>query len=396
LSFSARRARFANSIIFLVHGLVVATWVSRIPDVQTGLALSPGVLGMALLSIALGSLVSMPIAGALIGRYGSRACVLWTTLAFCAALAFIPAGRGAPSLSVLLFLYGATAGAMDVSMNSQGVTVERLYRGGFIMSSFHALFSVGGMIGSSLGGYVAGHGVSVAAHFSAAAAMNAALTLAVIRMMVGPDREPVQASAPVFAMPQRPLLALGALGFCVLLAEGAIADWTAIYLRDALNAGPPTAAAGYAVFSAAMSAGRFAGDSVTDRLGPVHVIRWGCLLAAAGLAVALCSPALWLALAGLFAAGIGYAAIVPNVFGAAGRMPGIPSGAGIAAVTTMGFTGFLIGPPAIGWLAEWSSLRTSLFLLVGLSVAGCVLAGTVRAAERARDSGTREVLDIHG
>lgn len=382
--------------MFLVHGLVVATWVSRIPTIQTNLKLSSGVLGFALLAIALGSLVSMPITGGLVGRFGSRTCTLWATLAFCLALALIPLGSGALTLSLFLFVYGATAGAMDVSMNSQGVTVERYYDGRSIMSSFHALFSVGGMIGSAVGGQIAAAGVSIGAHFAGAALINAAMTVAVAGLMIAPAHEPVHDSEPIFALPRGPLLALGALGFCVLLAEGAIADWTAIYLRDALGAGPAGAAAGYAVFSAAMSAGRFAGDFVTDRIGGVRVIRAGGLLGALGLAAALLSPSLGLALGGLFAVGIGFAAIVPNVFGAAGRMPGIPSGAGIAAVTTMGFTGFLIGPPLIGWLAEWTSLRAALFVLVFLSALGALLAKAVGAARRPGSHAVAEIVDVHG
>ena len=353
-------------------------------------------LGFALLAIALGSLVSMPVTGALVGRFGSRACSVWTTLAFCFALALVPLAGNAAALGALLFLYGATAGAMDVSMNSQAVTVERFYGGRSIMSSFHALFSVGGMIGSALGGQIAAAGVSVGVHFVASAIVNAAMTAGVAGLMIGPAHEQVHESGPVFAMPRGPLLSLGALGFCVLLAEGAIADWTAIYLRDAIQAGPAAAASGYAVFSAAMSAGRFAGDYVTDKIGPVSVIRIGGVLGALGLAIALLSPSLQPALVGLFAVGIGFAAIVPNVFGAAGRIPGVPPGAGIAAVTTMGFTGFLIGPPLIGWLAEWTSLRIALFVLVGLSATGSLLAGAVRAARSPGTHTTSEVLDVHG
>lgn len=363
---------------------------------QIELGLSSGVLGVTLLAIALGSLVSMPLTGALINRYGSRACSTWTTLAFCAALALIPLATGPVSLSVLLFVYGATAGAMDVSMNSQGVTVERFYGGRSIMSSFHALFSVGGMVGSALGGQIAAAGVSEEMHFAISAAVSGAMAAIVAGLMIGPAHEPVHESSPMFALPRGPLLPLGALGFCFLLAEGAIADWTAIYLRDAIHAGPAGAASGYAVFSAAMSAARFAGDYMTDKFGAVRVIRVGGLAAAGGLMATLLSPSLLPALTGLFVVGLGYAAIVPNVFGAAGRIPGVPPSAGIAAVTTMGFTGFLIGPPLMGWIAEWTSLRTALFLLVALSAGGSLLAGAVRAASGPGTRTTGEVLDVHG
>lgn len=390
------RARFATAVFFLIHGLVVATWVSRIPTVQADLGLSSGILGLALLGIAVGSMIAMPLAGALITRFGSRPCSLWATLAFCAALALLPLATGAVTLTLLLVVYGATAGAMDVSMNSQGVTVERFY-GRSILSGFHALFSMGGMLGAAAGGQLAAMGVSMPLHLGSSALFCAAGTLAVARMLIGAEGEPRAASAPMFALPRGPVLGLGILGFCILLCEGAIADWTAIYLRDALRAGPAGAAAGYAVFSGAMAAGRFAGDWITDAAGGVRVVRYGGLLATAGLAVALLSGTMEVVLAGLLAAGLGYAAIVPNLFGAAGRIPGVPPGAGIAAVTTMGFTGFLVGPPIIGWLAEWITLRYALFVLVLLSVAGAALAGTLRAARPAAAAGSeREVWELPG
>jgi hypothetical protein len=293
-------------------------------------------------------------------------------------------------------LYGATAGAMDVSMNAQGVTVERFY-GRSILSGFHALFSLGGMIGAALGGQIAGIGVSMAVHLGAAALLCAAGGIAVSGMLIGTEREPRLESGPVFALPRGPVLGLGVVSFCILLCEGAIADWTAIYLRDALRAGPAAATSGYAVFSAAMAAGRFGGDWVTDRAGALRVTRYGSLLAAAGLTAALLSDGIGLVLVGLLAVGFGYAAIVPNLFGAAGRIPGVPAGAGIAAVTTMGYTGFLVGPPLIGWLAEWTTLRASLFVLVVLTLAGSALAGALRAARPAQASDAeREIWEIHG
>jgi MFS family permease len=338
----------------------------------------------------------MPVTGALITRFGSRPCSVWATAAFCAALALIPLASNAATLTALLVLYGATAGAMDVSMNSQGVTVERFYRRS-ILSGFHALFSLGGMIGAAAGGQLAAVGVSTTAHFGAAALLCALGTFGIAGLLIGPDREIRVDSGPMFAMPRGPVLGLGVVAFCILLGEGAIADWTAIYLRDALRAGPAAAASGYAVFSAAMAAGRFAGDWVTDRIGSVRVTRYGSLVATAGLVVALVSERMDVILGGLLATGFGYAAIVPNLFGAAGRIPGVPSGAGIAAVTTMGFTGFLVGPPLIGWLAEWTNLRSALFVLVFLTLAGSLLAGVLRAARPAHDGETeREIWEIHG
>lgn len=370
-------ARTGTSVFFLMHGILVATWISRIPSVQSELHLSSGVLGFSLLAITMGSLIAMPVTGALIHRRGSRFCTAVTTAGLCIALTLIAPARDAFSLAGLLFMYGAAAGAMDVSMNAQGVLVERLY-GRSIMSSFHALFSIGGMAGAALGGQAASAGMPVWSHFILMAAVCAVATFAFAPTLAAKEMEAPSKGNPTFALPRGPLIPLGALGFCILVCEGGIADWTAIYLRDALNAGPAAATAGYAVFSGAMAAGRLRGDWLTDRLGSAKIARWGASIAAAGLFSMLMSSSMSIAMVGLVAAGLGYAAIIPNVFSTAGRLPGIPSGAGIAAVTTMGFTGFLMGPPAIGWLAEWFTLRAALFVLVALSLAGALLAGALR------------------
>lgn len=343
--------------------------------------MSEGVLGTALLGIALGSLVSMPLTGSAITRFGSKAVSLWSTYAFCAVIAAIPLAGGPFSLGVVLILYGAAAGSMDVAINAQGVTLERAL-GRSVLSSLHALFSLGGMLGAVLGGQAARLAISVESHLAGTGLVCATMTLAVTRWLIGPDREQRGEPAPAFALPRRPVLALGALGFCMLLTEGAMADWIAIFLRDALRAGAATAAAGYAVFSAAMATGRLFGDWVTDRLGPVRLVRSGAVLGAAGLSVALLAPVSAGALAGFAVVGLGFAAIVPNVFAASARIPSMSPGAGIAAVTTMGYSGFLIGPPLIGWLAEWIGLRQALFVLVALTSAAALLAGSVRTAGR--------------
>jgi MFS family permease len=377
VSTETRRARFATGVLFFIQGLIVASWVSRIPSVERQLSLSSGILGTALLGIAVGSLAAMPLAGGLIARYGSRPVSLWTTYAFCIALASVSLARDAFSLTALLVFYGAAAGAMDVSMNAQGVTVQSRY-GRSVMSSFHALFSIGGMTGAALGGAIASFGVSVGVHFLSAGLVCAAMTAACGHWLISPEHEDTAPEAPHFSLPSRPVLALGALAFCILLCEGAMADWTAIYLRDYLAAGATLAAAGYAVFSATMSIGRLLGDRWTDAFGGIRITRWGSLFAAVGLLLAFAAPSVPYVLLGFAAAGIGYASIIPNVFAAAARRPGLPAGAGIAAVTTTGFFGFLVGPPLIGWLAEWITLRSALLTLVGLSLLGAALAGALR------------------
>jgi MFS family permease len=243
------------------------------------------------------------------------------------------------------------------------------------------MFSIGGIVGAALGAAIAGRGVPAEAHLLGASALILAFTLAATRRLVetrnGGAAHAVQAG---FRRIPGVLLALSAIGFCIFLSEGAIADWTAVYLKQVLGAGEGLAPVGYAVFSAAMALFRLTGDAITLRLGRARVIRYGGSLAAAGLAFALLVHSPYWALVGFAAAGAGFSSIIPLVFAAGGRIRGVPEGAGVATVSGLGYMGFLVGPPAIGFLAEWTSLRVGLFLLVALSAAAASMVGLVTRA----------------
>jgi MFS family permease len=362
---------------FFLHGLVFSTWVSRIPAVQQKLGLSAPALGLALLGVAMGSVPALPVSGYLISKRGSRPVLIASTCLYCASLCGMAFAPGALPLTCALVVYGAAAGMMDVSMNAHGVMVEAR-SGRPMMSGFHAWFSLGGIAGAALGGLVARMGVPVELHFVPASACFLVAGLAAARGLLPPSVDAVP-HGPAFAPLTRPLVALGVLAFCLLLCEGAVADWTALYLRDGLRANEGLAAMGYAVFSAAMTVGRLLGDRLTARVGPSRVVRSGSLLAAAGLATALLSPSIVPALTGFGAVGAGYSAIVPLIFAAAGRAGGEPAGRGLAAVSTAGYFGFLVGPPLIGFLAGAFTLRAALWLLCGLTLAGAILARSVDA-----------------
>jgi MFS family permease len=362
-------------MIFLVNGLIVASWVSRIPAIQSGLALSPAQLGAALLVIAFGSLVSMPLTGALIHRTGSRAMVIVTTVAFCASLPPIALTGSLGSLAIALWFYGATGGAMDVAMNVEAAALERRIAKP-IMSSFHGLFSLGGMAGSALGGAFAGAGVAPLAHFLVTAAAFGLMAALVFRWLPAGSSSGGPSLGFRFT---RTLVILGAIAFCILVGEGAMADWSAIYLRNELGTGAGFAALGYAVFSGTMAAGRFAGDWLNLRFGPARLVRGGALLATGGLALALLAGGVPATLAGFACVGAGFSTIIPIVFGAGANVAGVAPGAGIAAVTTAGYLGFLTGPPIIGFTAEYAGLRVGLALVAVLSAAAALLGRAVKA-----------------
>jgi fucose permease len=284
----------------------------------------------------------------------------------------------APSLPLLVLavvLLGAANGGLDVAMNAQAVAVERGY-GRPIMSSFHAAWSFGGLGGAALGGLLASRGIGPLPHFSAVAVLAAIAFVAAYGALLPSVADASQEGTPAFARPTRALLGLGIISFCVLLGEGAMGDWSAVYLDDTLRTGPGFAAAGYAAFSLSMAFGRLFGDRFTELLGPATLVRACGAIAAVGLGIALAAAHPFVALVGFACAGAGFSIVFPTALSAAGRTGG-PTGPALAAVTTAAYTGFLVGPPFIGFLAELTGLGYALYLVVALSTAVIVLAGAV-------------------
>jgi len=383
------RNRVAVAVTFLVHGIVVGNWIARVPAVRDKLALSPAFLGFSLLGAAVGALAAMPMAARLCNRFGSRAVTRVSSVLFCAVLPLPGLVTAKWLLFPALAAYGAAAGAMDVSMNTQGADVERL-RGTPTMSSFHALFSIGGMIGAAAGAFAAHRNMAVQVHLGISAlVLLPVVALAGLWLIPGRDQAyegPFRLSAM-----RGTLLGLSVISFCILLGEGAMADWSAIYLRDVAGSAAAVAALGYSVFSAAMAIGRLCGDSLTSRVGPVGVVRYGSLLAALGLAGALIAGTSWAAMVGFGCMGFGFASIFPNMCSAAASQPRVSPAVAIAAVSTTGYLGFLVGPPLIGLIAQTQTLRVALLLVVMLSGVATMLA---RAAQTAVRSSPQAIKDI--
>jgi predicted MFS family arabinose efflux permease len=371
-------ARLAVAGVFFVNGAVFANWVTRIPVIQQKLGLSNGALGVAILGMAVGALVSMPTMGWVLTRLESRSAIRITGLCYCATLPLLPLAPNLLTLVMTLVMFGAFNGAMDVAMNAQGVAVEQRYQRP-IMSSFHGWFSVGGMVGASGSGVLASVGVDPIPHLLGAALLLGIVTIFASRRLLSTDIDTVS-HEPAFAVPTRSLLSLGVVSFCVLLGEGAMADWSAVYLRRTLGTGLGLAAAGYSVFSLAMAVCRFTGDSLSQRLGPVKMVRFGGIVAATGLGLSLIIAQPFVAFIGFACAGAGFSTIVPIVLSAAGHTPGMPAGLSIAAVTTTGYFGFLSGPPLIGFVGDLLSLRSALGIVVILSATIAMLARSVHRA----------------
>ena len=376
-----KAARWAVKALFFMNGALFATWAARVPALQAAHGLSHGQLGMALLVMSLGAVLAMPTAGWLSARFGSDKVSKLAALPYCAML---PGLMLAPNLAcfvVVLFCFGAFHGALDVAMNAQAVVVENQYARP-IMSSFHALWSTGGLAGAAAGGLLAGMGLQPLTHFILAMLLFGGLALAAFPHLLrmdhkNPGTTAADAHGPAFRLPSRGLLALGVVALCVMVGEGAMADWSAVYLRSNLRANEGVAAAGYAVFSLAMAGGRFLGDRLSARTDAVTLVRVGSALAAGGLLAALIFEHTAVALAGFACVGMGFATIVPLVFSAAGRKPGIAPGIAVASVTTLGYLGFLLGPPVIGFASEFVGLRGALAIVVVTSLTAAVLAPTL-------------------
>jgi MFS family permease len=359
------RTRFSISSIFFINGFVIASWLPHIPEVKERLALGDFQLGMALFSMAAGSVAALPFAGWLTGRLGSDSAVRMAGLLLCVLLTAPVAAPSLPLLMLALLLFGAANGMLDVAMNAQAVEIENRYPRP-ILSSLHGLYSAGGLVGAGLASVAASAGISAIAHVAGTTGVVALLLLWATRSLTEDETRGTARSA-VLAWPSRSLLGLGALAFLAMMAEGAIGDWAAVFLREYERAGMDGAVMGFAGFSLAMAVGRFSGDWVRRRWGGPASLRAGGLIAAFGMALALSAPGLPLSVAGFVVFGLGLANMVPVLFGAAGRAHGTTAGPGIAAVATCGYAGLLGGPPLIGITAEFIGLRLALVsILVAL------------------------------
>lgn len=375
-----KKARLAISVVFLVNGFTLASWISRIPTITDKLDLSSGQVGTALMSLAAGAIVAFPVTGRLIDARSSATTLQLAASIMLAALPFVGLAPHMLLLMPALFIFGAGNGGMDVAMNSQGVEVERFY-GKSIMNSLHGFFSVGAFSGAAVGAGAAYLDLPPVAHFLVVSALGLVMLSRVRRWLIpdAPD-ERAHEEASTFALPPSALWALGALALCVSVSEGAMADWSGLYLTDELGTGKGYAALGFAVFSIFMLIGRFSGDLLVERFGPARTVRAGCLLAATGLGIAAIVNRPAVMLLGFGAIGLGLSVVYPLVFSAAGNHPTLPRGRAVASVATVGYTGFLAGPPVLGWIAEFTSLRVIMVAIVILAAAAAMLADATRAA----------------
>jgi MFS family permease len=378
----ARRARGAVTAIFLLNGFVYGSWAARIPAIRDRLGLSDGELGIALACIPIGSIIAMPLAGALAARAGSRRATRAAFAVMCAITAIVALAPSLVALSALLLVFGVGMGSLDVAMNVHGVTVERAY-GRPIFSGFHAAFSFGGLVGAALGALAARADVDVRVHLALVGAVCAAVGLTWSRRFLPGSADAIGEHDPIFVRPPRKVWSLGALAFACLLIEGASADWSGVYIKDELGASAAYAALGFTALSVTMTLGRVFGDRLVERLGSVRLVRTGGIVAGVGFGAALAVATPPAALVGFACLGAGMSSVIPIVFRAAGHVPGIASSVSLSAVSSIGYLGFVAGPPAIGGIAELVGLPNALAVIVLLAAVVAVLARTTAPAAAA-------------
>ena len=355
--------RWAVSILFFVNGLIVGSWAPKLPVLLSRLSITEATLGLIVLGLGIGSLVMMPVFGAMVARRGSRQAVTLGAWLAAPSLIWISVAPDLWSVAAAVFLFGGVIGGMDVAMNANAVAVERA-RDRAIMSSCHGFWSLGAFAGAGAGGAVIQAGGDMLHAVLVTAVALAALSWALPRLLT---------DAPAKDTPRAPLrlprtalpYLLGLMALTSMVPEGAILDWAAVYLEREMGASLAVAGWGFAACAGTMATMRFLGDALRLRFGAVRTLRISAAIAMAGLALAGLGTAPAAAIAGFALAGIGIANMVPIALSAAGNVPGLAAGVGLSVVTIMGYSGILLAPGSIGWLAEKLSLGT---IYLGLAV----------------------------
>ncbi len=360
------RALRATRFQFFVLGAVVGTWGTHIPSVAARYSLGEAALSVVLLAVALGTVVALLVAGRVIARIGARNTVALFGATMGASLAVALEYPNLAALLAAMLAFGASMSLFDVAINTEGSELEGL-GGRPIMSNLHGMFSVGGMAGAALTFGLLDLEVPPRTQLLVVGAGLAVLAIVVSRAMLATHARPDGDDLANFVWPKGTLLLIGILIFAGMTAEGVMYDWSVLYLKQEIGLTQARAALGYATFTASMALARFGGDALRARFHERAVLAAGAAVAGVAMAVVLVSANAWVAFAGFAIVGAGLAPIAPILFNAATRVPGASRAAAIASVTTIGYSGFLVGPPLIGGIATATSLTAALFVVVAMS-----------------------------
>lgn len=361
--------RLAVSVLFFLQGLCFASWASRIPSVQQSLNISDALLGVILFALPVGSMLSLLFSGRLVSKYGSKKVAANALLLYSLLLPLIGLSNNVWLLIASLVIFGIAGNTANIAINTQAVHVEARY-GKNIMASFHGLWSLAGFVAAGVGTYMIGRGVIPLTHFVLVSTLIVG-SVAVSFQYLLPDEKTSSTSSSFFVKPDKALLRLGILAFCCMICEGAMFDWSGIYFQKVVRADKDWVGAGYTAFMCAMATGRFVADWVANRLRFQKTIFFSGLLIAAGLGIAVGFPFVLTSIIGFLLVGFGVSSVIPLIYSEAGKSKTTSPGMALTAVSSIGFLGFLIGPPLIGLIAGAFNLRISFLLIafIGLLIA---------------------------
>lgn len=362
------RNRIAVKIAFFLNGFIYANWGSRLPRIQELYDASDGTIALVLFSMSLGAVAGMPFTGWVIIKNGSRVITLTALFLYCVFVPLIPFMPNLATLMALYLIMGITTGMLDVAMNAQAVMIETAYKRP-IMTSFHALFSIGMALGAWCGVLFSKLQVDLSAHLLTVVIVSLIAALWVSRNLIHDKPDPtLKEDGPLFRIPNKALLSVGIIAFCCMMGEGAMSEWTVNYMENIAIASEAVAPIALSAFATAMTLGRIFGDRVRAVWGDTKLIMVGGVMASAGLLLAVLLPLPWTVITGCFFVGLGLSTIVPIAYSIAGNEKGLPSGVGLAMVTTVGYSGFLFGAPIIGFIADVSNLRIGLSVVIILFI----------------------------
>ncbi len=374
-----RLHRIAVSSFFFLAGICFASWASRIPDIQNKLQLNSAALGGVLLCLPIGLLTSLPVAGFLVAKYGSRIIVMMAAILYSCTLPMLGFAGSVTQLMITLFFFGFGGNMMNISVNTQAVATEGLYHKP-IMASFHGVWSMAGFTGAAIGTAMVHFGLLPPYHFLCITGLAALILVIFSGKLIhhDGDRDDKQ---PIFAKPDKSILNFGFIAFFSMVCEGAMFDWSGIYFAKVVQPDHSLITVGYTAFMCTMATGRFVGDWVAFRLGMKTMLQLSGLLTAGGLLLAVIFPQFITATIGFLIVGAGVSSIIPMIYSAAGKSKIMSPGVAIAAVSTIGYLGFLFGPPFIGFIAQATSLRISFGLIAVMGTMIVVLASGIRIEE---------------
>lgn len=365
--YSLRARRISISLLFFFFGFTFASWASRIPAIQQQLHLSEAGLGAVLLSMPVGSFIALPFSGYLSSKFGSRIVTIISTFIYSCLLAAIGYSQNSFQLTTCLFLFGAAGNIVNIAINTQALALETLYKK-TIISSFHGMWSVAGLVAASLGTYFIARSFPVPSHFLLIAIISLVCFLLCAPYLINENLKPLE-KRPFFTKPDKALIGLGIIGFCSMICQGAMFDWSGVYFKKVVTAQKAFIGFGYTAFMISMTFIRFITDWVTHRIGFKKIMVLCGISTTAGLLIAVCFPFVLPATIGMFLVGMGVSPAIPLVFSAAGKFKILPPPVAIAAVSSIVMIGLLIGPPFIGFIAGLTSLKISFLILSFFGIA---------------------------